>query len=251
MLFFATSSVWGAAIRWHVVADAGSRFVSHSFDGLFELGRTRASTRVEEPDGAFLYSELPDYLPLGGGGTAFPNKSNFLDLGTIGYDDATGQITDLQADFAKHVAPGRFTFYQGVSGAPAYTTSFDSFSGSVSFAESGMPVVNPSSQVVFSIDGSAVGDGTLTYTGSLDVVDSKFSLAVHDTGFSHAFATGFGDGDIQLEWDVSGAIGIVGDFNQDGSVDAADYTTWRDHLGSGHSLGGAGDEIGVRQHRPR
>jgi hypothetical protein len=30
--------------------------------------------------------------------------------------------------------------------------------------------------------------------------------------------------------------GIVGDFNRDGTVDAADYTVWRDHLGQNFAL---------------
>ncbi len=30
--------------------------------------------------------------------------------------------------------------------------------------------------------------------------------------------------------------GVPGDYNQDGTVNAADYTVWRDHLGSGTSL---------------
>jgi hypothetical protein len=37
---------------------------------------------------------------------------------------------------------------------------------------------------------------------------------------------------------------LPGDFNGDGSVDAADYTTWRDHLGGTHNLNGNGDETG-------
>ncbi len=35
-----------------------------------------------------------------------------------------------------------------------------------------------------------------------------------------------------------------GDFNGDGFVDAADYTVWRDNLGSSHPLAGNGDESG-------
>jgi hypothetical protein len=48
---------------------------------------------------------------------------------------------------------------------------------------------------------------------------------------------------------VSGVLPIVspelaGDFNGNGIVDAADYTTWRDHLGGTHNLNGNGDETG-------
>jgi hypothetical protein len=38
--------------------------------------------------------------------------------------------------------------------------------------------------------------------------------------------------------------GLAGDFNGDMVVDAADYTSWRDHLGTNFGLNGNGDEIG-------
>ena len=37
---------------------------------------------------------------------------------------------------------------------------------------------------------------------------------------------------------------IPGDYNQDGVVDAADYTMWADNRGSTFDLGGNGDETG-------
>lgn len=43
---------------------------------------------------------------------------------------------------------------------------------------------------------------------------------------------------------VTGDRGAAGDFNDDGHVDAADYTVWRDNLGSDHILAGHGDENG-------
>jgi hypothetical protein len=56
-----------------------------------------------------------------------------------------------------------------------------------------------------------------------------------------------------LRWDASqlytsGLLAVVallpGDFNNDGLVDAADYTVWRDNFGSSFDLGGNGDETG-------
>lgn len=38
--------------------------------------------------------------------------------------------------------------------------------------------------------------------------------------------------------------GLPGDYNADGKVDAADYTVWRDNLGTGFPLAGNGDETG-------
>jgi hypothetical protein len=50
-------------------------------------------------------------------------------------------------------------------------------------------------------------------------------------------------------WDIVAPFRVVpelpGDFNLDGDVDAADYTTWRDHLGSTFDLNGNGDETGA------
>jgi hypothetical protein len=42
----------------------------------------------------------------------------------------------------------------------------------------------------------------------------------------------------------TGDMGDAGDFNDDGVVDAADYTVWRDNLGTTHILAGHGDENG-------
>ncbi|WP_442484864.1 endonuclease I family protein [Aeoliella sp. SH292] len=41
------------------------------------------------------------------------------------------------------------------------------------------------------------------------------------------------------------AIGLEGDFNDDGFVDLADYVVWRDNLGSSHGLAGNGVDDGI------
>jgi hypothetical protein len=41
---------------------------------------------------------------------------------------------------------------------------------------------------------------------------------------------------------------LAGDFNDDGDVDAADYTDWRNNLGSSYHLHGNGDETGASRH---
>ena len=35
---------------------------------------------------------------------------------------------------------------------------------------------------------------------------------------------------------IGGTAGTTGDYNDDGTVDAADYTTWRDNLGTNNPL---------------
>ncbi|TWT36602.1 hypothetical protein KOR34_15080 [Posidoniimonas corsicana] len=231
----------GATLNLDGVANNGSRFIEHRQGAFWELGQTRPSTRVDNPDGAFTYSELPNYVPQGGGGIAFPNKQDFWDLGVIEYDDATGEITGLEFDFEPHVAPGQFTYFQAVTQASAYATSFNAFSGAVTYSDVGLPTINLISEIVFSIDGDASGDGILAYTGSFMVTDNDFVLDVDDTAFSQSYQAFSGDGDLRVEWNVSGALTVplVGDFNLDGAVDAADYTVWRDNAGSvGEDLAG-------------
>src|SRR5262245_5415248 len=119
----------GATLEVNGLADDGSRFIEHRQSAFWELGRTRESTRVPpgQADGAFSYAALPDHIPQGGGGTGFPHRSEFDDLGAIDFDQSTGVITGLEFDFEPHVAPGRFTFFQALAGASPYTTSFTTF----------------------------------------------------------------------------------------------------------------------------
>ena len=66
------------------------------------------------------------------------------------------------------------------------------------------------------------------------------------------FAVGDGEND-SYQVDSTGVTaiistfegGLLGDFNGDSSVDAADYSVWRDNLGGDNSLGGNGDENGA------
>jgi hypothetical protein len=51
-------------------------------------------------------------------------------------------------------------------------------------------------------------------------------------------------GDVTLYLHVIEAVGLAGDYNGNGVVDAADYTVWRDNLGTSFALGGNGDESG-------
>ena len=51
--------------------------------------------------------------------------------------------------------------------------------------------------------------------------------------------------DLSPSFDVIQPEQLAGDFNGDGTVDAADYTLWRDHLGTSFDLGGNGDETGA------
>lgn len=76
--------------------------------------------------------------------------------------------------------------------------------------------------VPFSISTPSVGDYSLSFSGLNELADdvgNAYTLDVTDVGSISVF--------------------LSGDFNRDGSVDAADYTVWRDSLG-GSSVAFAG-----------
>ena len=99
--------------------------------------------------------------------------------------------------------------------------------------------------------------GTTTLAGTLSVtLLDGFSPELGDTFQIMTSAAGqsgvFGTEELPtlvggLDWDVQynansvvlavvSAAGLAGDYNNDGVVNAADYVSWRDHLGSGTSL---------------
>jgi hypothetical protein len=83
------------------------------------------------------------------------------------------------------------------------------------------------------------------YLGRMEVVDGADIEVFIDDWQS------FTGGAIRTWYDGVGyalvsptSMGLPGDFNGDGFVDAADYTVWRNHLGTNFDLNGNGDESG-------
>jgi fibronectin-binding autotransporter adhesin len=64
-----------------------------------------------------------------------------------------------------------------------------------------------------------------TYTGSL-----TGAFEIITTGFSVDYGTGANS---QITLNLAGPGGVLGDYNQNGTVDAADYVLWRNNLGAG------------------
>jgi hypothetical protein len=83
------------------------------------------------------------------------------------------------------------------------------------------------------------GGGTDEMFDVLDLPD----LAV---GLDWAFTTG---GMTTFLTVVETVVGLAGDFNNDGIVDAADYTVWRNHLGEADEtnihFNGDGDDVSI------
>jgi sugar lactone lactonase YvrE len=72
----------------------------------------------------------------------------------------------------------------------------------------------------YDLDGNLVGDGVFASAGATGGFTEATSLFVVPDR-------------------------LAGDFNNDGSVDAADYTVWRNNLGGSYHLHGNGDETGA------
>ena len=90
---------------------------------------------------------------------------------------------------------------------------------------------------------SDFADSVQVYLGEAadDGVSSDVSWRYHIAGAGNNFVNG------KVEFvNVDAPVGLVGDFNNDGTVDAADYTVWRDNLGQSDSvLNGNGDGDGT------
>lgn len=162
---------------------------------------------------------------------AFAN-GDFLEF-TIGLDQATSMsLKTLNIDIDLESAESVFDY--------ALRTSLDGFSANT------LPAGD--------FDGLSPGSATLAFdlesvAGLQDVTtDVTFRIA-----FANALADiGSGNGalvtNVQAIGSVEGvAAGLEGDFNDDGVVNLADYTVWRDNLGSPDesALNGNGDGGGV------
>jgi hypothetical protein len=105
------------------------------------------------------------------------------------------------------------------------------------------------------VNGAVALDGTLdvslidgfgpTLGMSFDILDFVSLTGTFDTLMLPALSDG-------LAWDISQlyvtgvlSVGLLGDFNNDGVVDAADYTVWQDTLGSTTALAADGDASGA------
>lgn len=80
---------------------------------------------------------------------------------------------------------------------------------------------------------------------------ATFELTTDESGVA-VFSTTSGPVDVQAQGARVNGIrfaipvsGLPGDYNDDGVVDTADYTVWRDNIGSSDALSGNGDESGV------
>jgi hypothetical protein len=90
-----------------------------------------------------------------------------------------------------------------------------------------------------SVTGSGTGNSWViaTYTGALIGTFENIT-----SGYSVDYGTG-SNGQVTLN--LSGPVGVAGDFNQNGVVDAADYVVWRNSFGAGSLPNEGGISPGV------
>lgn len=128
---------------------------------------------------------------IGSGVVIFPNGGNFLNVGNLSFNDASGQITGLTLDFDRYIADDDAVSNGG------YSTSISNLSGSVTRnSEGDVTGINLDSDVTFTYVTTL---GTFNYTGDFAISGDAFDLYVDDTN-----STAFGD--FRYAWDVEGTV---------------------------------------------
>ena len=93
-----------------------------------------------------------------------------------------------------------------------------------------------------------LGNSSLAFGESVYLGEAVIDNVTQSENISFSYRTPEGnlvEGLVEFV-NVDAPVGLAGDFNNDGSVDAADYTVWRDNLGQSDSvLNGNGDGSGT------
>lgn len=120
-----------------------------------------------------------------------------------------------------------------INGNGDISDAFASADGSTHYAE------GDTMSVVF---GNTRYDWTISYNGLINWANAADSVVDSITG------TGTGDDVVLIGLGSEALPGLLGDFNNDGLVDLADYTVWRNNLGNADSVlppGSTNDGSGV------
>jgi T5SS/PEP-CTERM-associated repeat protein len=210
-------------------------------DGATSLWTNRDHLDIGLPTG-----DTPSSLTLANGGTV--TVTNQLLVTTLGRIVGSGSITAGSVLNQALIAPGSDNLNLHTPGVIHLTTSFSqSTSGSLQVQLAGTTPGTQYDQIL--INGSSSLHGNLNVQladlfvpaagNSFHILDLGTVIGAFGTINLPALPSG-------LSWDVSqlykaGTISVVGsavpgDYNDDGIVDAADYTVWRDHLGQSVTL---------------
>ena len=162
---------------------------------------------------------------------------------------ATVDFNGLVSGPGNFFGPGTANFNGGM--APGASPAEVTFEGSVSLADTNTLFIEIGGTTLgddydsLSIAGSAELDGLLSVSldGFTPTAGEEFTILTASSISNHGLALGGPAANLfRLMVDSSSvilqaiALGLPGDYNQNGTVDAADYTLWRDNFGSGTSL---------------
>jgi hypothetical protein len=199
--------------------------------GAVDLG---GGTLTKEGDGELRI----DGTAAGSTGTLLANAGTVSGSGTVG-----GDLINLVATVAPGSSPGILTvdgvYTQGENGTLAIEIG-----GTTPGDDHDRLVVTGQAILAGTLDVSLIDGFTLGGSLGFDILD--FSAVNGDFSTVNLPAG--------LTWDVSdgtlsfggGSVGLAGDYNGNGTVDAADYVVWRDNLGAADesALNGNGDGTG-------
>lgn len=262
VFYTATAADAGSPIRVRIGTDIGG-------SGTAVIGRV---TLIQDPDVPLALYELPSTGVDATDRTSSDTEPLTLAGSIAGGADATG--TDggillpgadfMEADTDAAFAAGDYLeFTIGLDQATSMSLSELSFAIDLEAAESVFGYALRSSLDNFAADTVAGGDFGSQAPGSASVslaLDGVAGLqdAMSDVTFRLAFSGAFEDNgngnsatvtNLQVLGKAEGATsgGVEGDYNNDGIVNLADYTVWRDNLGAADesALNGNGDGGGV------
>ncbi len=168
---------------------------------------------------------------------------NGSDVALAGINTFTGAVS----------GPGNFTgggeVFLGGSYSPGASTAEVSFDGNVVLADTNTLFIEIGGTTLgddydgLTIAGAAELDGLLSVSldGFTPSIGQQFTVLTASSITDHGLMLG-GPAANSFSMMISGtsvilqAIGLAGDYNGDGTVNAADYTVWRNHSGQAFSL---------------
>ncbi|MEM7312623.1 MAG: PEP-CTERM sorting domain-containing protein [Planctomycetota bacterium] len=232
LLLFSTSRLNAGDFDLNFVADGESRWIDHFSDAFGQIDQGWDGDPAI--DGFFLYSELPNFVRIGGGADLFPSEENFADVGSISFDDSTGEITAITMDIDDYVARN-FSILENQLG-PGYTASFSNIAGTVTQSGNDLSAINLTADIAFTYGEAPT---TVSYNGDFAISNDQFTINVDET---NTIPFGGGSLDVRYAWELSGLVsglvaGISGDFDGDGDYACADVDTLVSQIVSGNNDG--------------
>ncbi|TWT36606.1 hypothetical protein KOR34_15120 [Posidoniimonas corsicana] len=214
-------------MRLDAEADPASNFVTYWSEGIAQLDRTYPGTSNQPfwstTDPSRTYNSNFDFFP----------NDRAMRFGELTYDDAglasgSGVVEIEGLTLGIEFDPTDPSYVNG--SWLSFSTELQEYSGSVTVVNGAATEINLTA--------------TYTSTGSFgaEPIDASGTFVVSGDRFTvmaSGYNPNFGDYNPSLAWDWTGVIlGLElpqvdnADFNSDGFVDAADYTLWRDNLGT-------------------